>query len=80
MTTSEKLREDRIRRKLTKAGYRLCKTPARSWLRGNYGAGYMIVDGYPNTVISGCKHHEYPDNLADVESFAPEHVWGAVAS
>ena len=42
--TSDKIREDRLRRRLAKAGYRLAKTPARSWLRQEYGPGYMVLD------------------------------------
>ena len=49
---SEKIREDRQRRRLARAGYALAKTPARSWLRAEYGPGYEIMQG--NTVVAGC--------------------------
>lgn len=66
---TDKIREDRIRRRLDKIGYRLCKTPARSWLRAEYGPGYMIVD-HTNTVRLGCGGREYQATLADAEAFA----------
>lgn len=67
--STDKIREDRARRALSKKGYRLCKTPARSWLRGHYGVGYMIVNDR-NEVVSGCRGREYTDTLADVETAA----------
>ncbi|ATQ66900.1 hypothetical protein CQW49_02550 [Methylosinus trichosporium OB3b] len=66
---SEKIREDRARRALTKAGYRLHKTPARSWLRREYGTGYQIGD-QSNAIVAGCVHRQYEMTLEDVESFA----------
>ncbi len=66
---TDKIREDRIRRLLIKNGYRLYKTPARSWLRQYYGPGYMIVDER-NTIVSGCAGREYSATLDDVEAFA----------
>ncbi|MER9251690.1 hypothetical protein NKI59_07720 [Mesorhizobium sp. M0598] len=60
-------REDRARRQLARLGFRLNKTPSRSWLRAEYGPGYMILDG--NTVVSGCSDHEYSDTLERVEEF-----------
>lgn len=62
-----KRREDRARRQLARMGYRLNKTPTRSWLRAYYGPGYMILDG--NTVVSGCFGREYSDTLERVEEF-----------
>jgi len=70
--TTDKIREDRVRRHLRKmgyCGYRLCKTPARSWLRKHYGAGYMIIDNYSNCVVSGAWPHEYADTLEHVEAW-----------
>jgi hypothetical protein len=55
-------------RVLAKNGYRLCKTPSRSWLRSYYGTGCMIVD-QNNCVVSGCGSREYQDNLSQVEDF-----------
>jgi hypothetical protein len=63
-----KIREDRLRRLLTKHGYQLHKTPARSWLRKHYGAGYMIT--LDNYAVSGCYNREYEDTLERVEAFA----------
>jgi hypothetical protein len=65
---SPKVREDRVRRMLAKKGFRLEKTPARSWLRAHYEPGYMICEG--NTVISGCLGRAYTDTLEQVEAFA----------
>ncbi|RWO85753.1 hypothetical protein [Mesorhizobium sp.] len=62
-----KAREDRARRRLARLGYRLNKTPSRSWLRAYYGPGYMILDG--STVVSGCSDREYSDTLERVEDF-----------
>lgn len=67
--TSEKNREDRVRRALAKDGYRLCKTPARSWRRECHGVGYMIVDE-TNNVVSGSGAMPFSDTLEDVEAFA----------
>ena len=41
--------------------YRLKKTPSRSWLRGCYGPGYMVVEYYSNTVVLGCVERGYGD-------------------
>ncbi len=67
---TDKIREDRARRTLARNGYRLRKTPARSWLRQAYGPGYMIIDNARNFVVSGCTAYEYSDTLEDVEAFA----------
>ncbi len=70
--TSEKIREGRARRALAKLGYRLTKTPARSWLRKYYGAGYMIVGTFAtigaNVVLCGSFNREYELSLEDVEA------------
>lgn len=65
--TSVKTRESRARRALDKLGYRLQKTPARSWQRGYYRAGYMILRQYGNTVVAGASQREYEMTLDDVE-------------
>jgi len=67
---TDKIREDRLRRKLTTLGYRLRKTPVRSWLRQVYGPGYMITDTSRNTVVFGCIHHEYSGSLEEAEEYA----------
>ncbi|MBB4366774.1 benzoyl-CoA reductase/2-hydroxyglutaryl-CoA dehydratase subunit BcrC/BadD/HgdB [Bradyrhizobium sp. CIR18] len=66
---SIKIREDRVRRQLAKRDMRLCKTPARSWLRAFYSPGYMVVD-HRNVVISACGTRQYDASLEDVERFA----------
>jgi len=70
-TPTLKIREDRARRALTKAGYRLSKTPARSWLRGEYGAGYEITNDR-NTVVAGCGQRRYELKIEEVEGFAKQ--------
>lgn len=67
-------RESKARRALQKAGYQLQKTPSRSHLRDWYGAGYMIVDSYHNTVVSGATHRAYSDTLDDVEAFISDQM------
>ncbi|MDI4663456.1 hypothetical protein K9U40_03760 [Xanthobacter autotrophicus] len=66
---SEEAREARARRALAKGGFRMFKTPARSWRRAEHGVGYMIVDTSTNTVVSGCIGRLYSDCLDDVETF-----------
>jgi hypothetical protein len=65
--STEKIREDRQRRRLTKAGYRLCKTPARSWLRHDHGVGYMILLNH--LVVDGFGSRTYMMTLEEVEAF-----------
>jgi len=66
---SIKIREDRVRRRLAKDGYRLAKTPARSWLRSEYGPGYMVLDP-ANIVRLGGGHRVYDATLDEAEAFA----------
>jgi hypothetical protein len=65
--TTDKIRENRARRNLTKHGYQLRKTPSRSWLRKEYGAGY-IVYRHGNPVL-GVYRRGYEATLVDVEEF-----------
>lgn len=67
--TPEKIREDRVRRALAKDGYRLHKTPARSWRREHFGVGYMIVEVDRNFAVSGYSPVPYSDSLDEVEEF-----------
>ena len=67
---TEKIREDRLRRKLTSLGYRLHKTPARSWIREAYGPGYMITEVSRNLVVFGCTHWQYDGTLDEAEDYA----------
>ena len=68
--TSIKIREDRLRRRLAKGGYSLCKTPSRSWLRHEYGAGYMIADHNRYVVAGGYGLNPYSVSLDEAEAFA----------
>lgn len=65
---SELQTERRLRRKLSKYGYRLRKTPARSWMRQYYSPGFIITD-QSNTVCFGCWTREYEATLEDVTEF-----------
>ncbi|WP_133771512.1 hypothetical protein [Enterovirga rhinocerotis] len=65
-----KIREDRVRRLLARAGYRLKKTPARSHLRKYFDTGYTIVGYYDNIGVLGCYSRMYEATLEDVEEFA----------
>ena len=61
-------RERRLRHVLSLQGFRLHKTPARSWLRREYGTGFMVSQN--NTVEFGLWHHEYEASLTEVEEWA----------
>lgn len=65
-----KIREDRARRALSRGGYILRKTPARSSLREVYGAGYLILHARTNCIVSGGTPYAYSDTIDDVERFA----------
>lgn len=73
MEEAVKIREARIRRALWKAGYRLRKTPARSWQRAHYPPGYMIISDR-DIVAVGAAQREFDATLADVERFAFERL------
>jgi hypothetical protein len=62
-----KSREDRMRRKLSKEGYRLQKAPSRHWTREYYGAGYMIIDDR-NVAVAGAFQREYELSLEQAET------------
>lgn len=65
--STERNRERSARRHLSRLGFRLEKTPARSWLRKQYGAGYQILQG--NIVVAGCLFREYEMTLGAVETW-----------
>lgn len=69
MSDNVNAREQRMRRLLARGGFRLHKTPARSWLREYYDLGYMIT--FDNVVQVGCHVHDYDASLEDVEYWAP---------
>ena len=75
MDTNDNLRgrEDRARRELRRNGYRLRKTPSRSWERKYYGPGYCIVDSY-NTVVEGAFSRVYDSTIERVEWFAFDYL------
>ncbi len=63
---TERNRERSARRQLSRLGFRLEKTPARSWLRTEYGPGYQIIEG--NIVVAGCFTRQYEMTLEEVEA------------
>ena len=67
MQDTDLARERKLRHALDRFGYRLAKTPARSWLRSYYGPGYMVLDG--NTAIFGCCSRGYEATLDEVEAW-----------
>ncbi|RVM19915.1 hypothetical protein [Sinorhizobium meliloti] len=58
--------ESKIRRELSRFGYRLNKTPARHWSRKHYDVGFMVLDG--NRVVLGASQREYSATLEDVQT------------
>lgn len=60
--------ERQLRYQLGKRGWRLEKTPARSWLRYHYGVGYQVTEN--NVVKFGCSSRQYEASLAEVRDFA----------
>ncbi|AEG09298.1 hypothetical protein [Sinorhizobium meliloti] len=60
--------ESKIRRDLTKLGYRLKKTPARHYTRTEYGPGYEVIDER-NVVVLGASQREYEATIDDVQAW-----------
>ena len=65
---SEKVRENRLRRRLSKMGYVLRKSRAHNINIDNFG-GYMIIEAYHNYIAAGPR---FDLSLDDVEQFAKE--------
>ncbi len=66
--TSEKARENRLRRLADRWGYSLRKDRARM-LGIDHRGGYMIVDASLNAVVRGA---QFDESLDDVEKFLAE--------
>ncbi len=66
--SSEKARENRLRRWAERLGYGLRKDRARTWGINHQGE-YMIVDVGPNACIGGA---DFDYSLDDVEAFLSE--------
>lgn len=62
---TDKIRENKARRKLNKSGYVLRKSRVRNTNIDNYG-GYMIVDAFFNAIVSG---ERFNLDIDDVERF-----------
>ena len=68
MTTEEKVRENKARRRLDRRGYRLMKSRRRDPKALEYG-GYMIVDSQTNGAVAGMDPVPFDYSLGDVEAF-----------
>ena len=64
MTTDEKTRENKARRRLYRRGYRLIKSRSRD----PQGGGYMIVDSRTQGAVAGMDP-PFMYSLEDVEAF-----------
>ena len=71
MDQDEKVRENRVRRKLDRMGYRLTKSGRRDPKAVDFG-GYMIVDAWRNVPMAGAQPYQYSMSLEDVEKFIEE--------
>ena len=69
MDNETKVRENRMRRKLARMGYRLSRSGARDPKAYNFG-GYMILDAWRNVPLAGAQPYQYSMSLDDVEKFA----------
>ena len=72
MDTKEKVKENRLRRKLERMGYQLKKSRVRDPQAWNYG-GYMIVDAWTGSVTTGTDDVGRPHmSLDEVDAFTQE--------
>ena len=68
METKEKIRENRIRRKLKRMNFCLAKSRRRDPDAIDYGC-YMITDMYSNAVVFGAQNGWRDLSLDDVEKW-----------
>jgi len=68
---SKKVRENRLRRKLERMGYRLTKSRRKDPDAYDYG-GYMVLDAWTNAVVIGSDPIEFCLTIEDVETFVAE--------
>ena len=71
MDDKDRVRENRLRRKLKRMGYRLTKNRVRDPKAWNYG-GYMIFDLLEEAVVAGGSKLSFTLSLEDVEQFTQE--------
>ncbi len=64
MESTDKTRENRLRRQLRKHGIRLKKSRIRNPNIDNYGH-YMLIDIYKNLVIEGSRYDMTLDDIED---------------
>jgi hypothetical protein len=73
MSEDDKVRENRLRRKLERMGYRLMKSRARDPDALTYG-GFQIIDPDSKGLVAGWgnAHRGYAFDLDDVEAWIAE--------
>jgi hypothetical protein len=64
--TEDKVLENKLRRVAARRGLRLEKSRRRDPDAIDYG-GYMLIDAFNNTVVSGGNPFAYSCSLADIE-------------
>ena len=70
----EKNREARLRRQLGQHGFKLHKTPARSWLRSYYDVGFMVTDDRNYVRCGYFSGRQYTATLDEVQDFLAEYL------
>jgi hypothetical protein len=68
MDQTEKVKENRIRRKLDRMGYRLVKSRAKDPDSYSFG-GYMVLSLWTDEILAGSEPYEYSMSISDVEKF-----------
>jgi hypothetical protein len=68
MEQETKVLENRLRRMAERRGYRIEKSRRRDPMAVDFG-GYQLIDAFKNTVVLGCRQHEYDATLQEIESF-----------
>jgi hypothetical protein len=70
MEPEEKVRENVLRRKLDRMGFKLVKNRRRDTRAWDFG-GYMILDAWTNSVVAGGSVG-YDLSIEDVEAFTEQ--------
>jgi hypothetical protein len=68
MDQEEKVKENRIRRKLDRMGYCLVKSRAKDPQSFTFG-GYMIKDAWTGSTLAGADPYDYCMKIDDVERY-----------
>lgn len=62
--------ESRMRRRLRKLGFQLCKTTSIRWTRNHCGLGYVVVITNTSQCVFGYKDSIWDATLDEVAEFA----------